>query len=385
MLRWLCLPLCVFVLASPAWAAPKTGGARAPTQAELQKLQQRIEALNQRIASETGNRDALRQEVEAMEQRIAESAGQVRVADDNVRTQQDRLRATQEEQRRVQAGLDKQKAALAQQVRSAYLVGEGGQLRVLLNLGDAQKLDRMTTYYQYLSRARARSIEAIQQQLDQVTALQDQLAQQKSDLDDLRQQQQQMLNGLRTARDQRQDAMNQIAKRIEDEQTEVKQLQASEREMQKLLRDLRDALNNVPQDFDSGGKPFAKLKGKLPWPIRGKLLAAYGDAKAGGHASWNGYWIAASEDAPVRAVSNGRVAYVGWLHRYGLIVILEHEGGYFTLYGHNNSVNKTTGDKVKAGDVIAHAGATGGHDKSGVYFEIRKGTESQNPKQWLSK
>lgn len=375
----------MLLLAVAVTAMARPPESRAPTQAELQRLQEKIQTLNQRIAAEKGSRDALRQEVEAMEQRIAQAEEQVRAAALRVDAQQAKIRATQEEHRRAQAGLGQQRKALAQQIRSAYLIGNGGQLRLLLNQTEAQKLDRMTTYYHYLSRARARYIEAIQHQLDQIIALQDQLAQQKAELESLRQQQLHTLNTFEASRAKRKEAMQQIAKRIEDDQGEVRQLQASEKEMQNLLRSLRDTLSDIPQDFDRDDKPFATRRGKLPWPLRGKLLAAYGDLKSGGGIHWNGYWIAASEGASVKAVTNGRVAYVGWLHRYGLIIIVEHDGGYFTLYGHNQSVNKTGGEWVKAGEVIAHAGVTGGHEKSGVYFEIRKGTEPLNPKIWLSK
>ena len=299
--------------------------------------------------------------------------------------QQEKIRATQDEQKRAQAGLTKQKQALAQQVRSAYLIGEGGQLRLLLNQADAQRLDRMSTYYQYLHRARMRYIEAIQLQIDQITALQDRLSQQKNQLEFLRQQQQQNLDTLEAARAQRKEALQTIAQRIEGEQGEIKQLQTNEKEMQTLIQNLHDALSDIPQDFDRDNKPFATHKSKLPWPLRGKLLASFGDNKAGKRIIWNGFWIAAPEGTAVKAVANGRVAYVGWLHRYGLIVILEHDDGYFTLYGHNESVNKTAGEWVKAGDIVSHAGVTGGYEKSGVYFEIRKGTDSLNPKLWLAK
>jgi septal ring factor EnvC (AmiA/AmiB activator) len=77
--------------------------------------------------------------------------------------------------------------------------------------------------------------------------------------------------------------------------------------------------------------------------------------------------------------------YVGWMHRYGLIVLIEHEGGYFSLYGHCQSAAVAAGDAVRAGQVIAAAGDSGGHEQTGVYFEIRKGSEAINPAQWLAR
>ena len=132
-------------------------------------------------------------------------------------------------------------------------------------------------------------------------------------------------------------------------------------------------------------KPFATLKGKLPWPARGALIARYGENKAGGRLTWNGHWIAADEGSAVRSVARGRAVYVGWMHRYGLIVLVEHEDGYFTLYGHCQTATVQVGDPVRAGQTIATAGNTGGYDQSGVYFEIRKGAEAINPQGWLAR
>src|SRR3546814_5500854 len=99
---------------------------------------------------------------------------------------------------------------------------------------------------------------------------------------------------------------------------------------------------------------FTSLKGKLPWPVRGALLAQYGEAKAGGRLRWNGHWIAAREGAPIQAVAQGRIVYVGWMHRYGLIVLIEHDGGYFTLYGHCQTADVQLGDSVRAKIGRAH-------------------------------
>lgn len=382
MLRRACLVLCVLMgTAMPVSGAPRSQ----PSEADLKRLQDKIQVLNQRIAEEAGSRDALRVEIERMERQINVSAEQIRLARSDVERQERRIRETQAEQQQAAADLQRQKAALAQQLRSAYLIGEGGQLRLLLSQTDMHRLDRVNTYYQYLNRARARFIEDIQKKLDEMTALQDRLAQEKIGLESLQKQYEEARLGLDGTRQQRRDALRKIEKRLRDDQSEMRALQNNERQMQRLLSELRDTLRQIPQEFDRGNKPFSGRRGKLPWPVQGKLLAAYGQSKAGSRIAWNGHWIAAAEGAPVRAVANGRVAYVGWLHRYGLIVILDHGDGYFTLYGHNSRVLRTGGETVKAGDSIAQAGTTGGYDRSGVYFEIRKGTEPLNPKAWLGK
>jgi septal ring factor EnvC (AmiA/AmiB activator) len=265
------------------------------------------------------------------------------------------------------------------------MIGESGQLRLLLNQDNALRLDRIATYYDYLRRARLGYIDNINASLERLTALRDQLAQQHSQLQALKNRQQQAVAALEATRAQRQRMVRELAGRIVNNLGEIKQLQGSEQQIQQLLQSLRDALADVPLDAGNDKRPFPQLRGRLPWPVRGQLLASYGQPKAGGHLAWSGIWIAAREGTPVHAVAKGRVVYVGWLQRYGLIVILQHEDGYYTLYGHNNAVLKTAGEWVQPGEVISQAGATGGYEQDGVYFELRKGTDPLNPSQWLHK
>jgi murein hydrolase activator len=148
---------------------------------------------------------------------------------------------------------------------------------------------------------------------------------------------------------------------------------------------VQEAVSGLPPTDTYSDKPFSGQRGKLPWPARGKLIARYGQPKAGGKLSWKGHWIGAAEGAPVRAVARGRVVYVGWMHRYGLIVLVEHDGGYYSLYGHAQSATVSVGDSLRAGQVLARAGSTGGHEQPGVYFELRKGTKPIDPRQWLAR
>ncbi len=352
---------------------------------DLKKVQTRIEALSQRVDSERDKQDNLREELESTEKQISDTSARLKEIGGMISAQQRKIRASQDDQTRAETRLAEQKKALAQQIRAAYLIGERGQIRLLLNQDNAQKMDRVTAYYDYLNRARANYAENIRSQLDKINAIQDKAAQQNGELLKLKDKQQKTLSALEAKRSSRGETIREISARISSDLDEIKQLRANERNIQTLLQSLHDTLSDIPLDVARDAKPFPKMKGKLPWPIRGKLLASFGEAKAGGHLSWNGYWIDAPSGAPVRAVANGRVAYVGWMQRYGLIIIIEHEGGYFSLYGHNDSVDLAGGETVHMGQPIAKAGSTGGYEQSGVYFEIRKGTQPINPKLWLSK
>ena len=129
--------------------------------------------------------------------------------------------------------------------------------------------------------------------------------------------------------------------------------------------------------------PFAKAKGKLPWPVDGRLVARYGTPRGGdARTKWDGVLIGASVGTQVRAVHGGRVVFADWLRGAGLLVILDHGNGYLSLYGHNQSLLRDAGDIVKAGDAIATVGTSGGQETAALYFAIRQQGRPSDPAQW---
>ncbi|MDB5987575.1 MAG: hypothetical protein JWR16_2628, partial [Nevskia sp.] len=266
----------------------------------------------------------------------------------------------------------------------AYMLGTGGRTELLLSQDEPDRVGRLLMDYDYLARARKTYIDRIDADIAQAAAL---AARYQGELDTLRGLQakrKDALADIESDRAQRRQAMNQVQNRLAGESEELKRLQGNEKQLQNLLESLKRALASAPPP-SSSSKPFSGKHGSMQWPLRGDILANYGDGKAGGRLQWKGIWIEAPEGAPVHACASGRVAYVGWLSSFGLIVVLEHERGLFTLYGHNSAVGKAVGDAVSAGDVIAAAGNTGGYEQPGLYFEVRKGPEPMDPREWLTR
>jgi len=370
------------VLLLAAAAAPAAGDEDRDNAAQLEKLRSRIAALQQALEQDRSQRDELREQLEDSERRFTALTGELAVLRRQVAEQSTLRRRTELQRREAEAQLRKNRVALARQVRAAYVIGQRGQAKLVLNQDGSQQLTRVMTYYDYLNRARVERIGRILAQARALDELVQRAKRQTADLEATRARHQGTLTALEAVRDERQEMVRMLGQRITGEEDELQQLRADERELGHLLQELGTALRDIPANL--GARPFAKLKGRLPWPIRrGKLLARYGDPKAGGKLKWNGLWIAGSEGDGVKAVARGRVAYVGWMHAYGLIVVLEHEGGYYSLYGHNRNVAVSIGDWVQPGDVIASVGATGGHDRTGLYFELRKGTAAVNPRLWF--
>src|SRR5205807_382985 len=132
----------------------------------------------------------------------------------------------------------------------------------------------------------------------------------------------------------------------------LERLRSQQAGLEKLLRELRAAVERFPIE---GNDVFARLRGRLAWPVSGRVLARFGDARAGG-VRWDGVLVATERGAPVKAVCQGRVIYADWLPGLGLLTIVDHGDGYLSLYGHNERLYKAAGEPVATGDTIAAAG-----------------------------
>jgi len=128
--------------------------------------------------------------------------------------------------------------------------------------------------------------------------------------------------------------------------------------------------------------PPKRSSSRFAWPIQGTVISRFGP-KAGGRHN-DGINIRAPMGAPVRAAENGVVAYAGSdLKGFGNLLLIRHDGGWVTAYGHNQELLVKRGDTVTRGQVIAHVGDTGTSGGPQLHFEIRQGTKAVDPERYL--
>ena len=131
-------------------------------------------------------------------------------------------------------------------------------------------------------------------------------------------------------------------------------------------------------------KPRTASTGSYQWPIYGRITSYFGGRYIFGSYSYHsGIDIAASYGAAVCAADGGTVTYAGYKGSYGNLVIITHDNGTQTYYGHNSSLTVSVGDKVYKGQQVARAGSTGRSTGVHCHFEIRVGGTSVNPLSYL--
>jgi murein hydrolase activator len=339
-----------------------------------------IESLQRRVAREVTERDENARTLRAFELKITAGSRKLAEVHAELREQQAHRRELGAEERQAGERLQAERAALATQVRMSYMTGREEIFKLLLSQETPADLGRMLVYYDYFNRARSERIADIGAQVSKLKGLGAESARVEHELAALEKTQNAELASLGHARDERRDLLAKLETTIKDDKSEIARLADEEKRLKKLADEISQMTAGFPVDPD---QPFERLKGKLAWPVQGRLVGDYGQPRAGGPVKWNGVEIEASQGAPVRAVYHGRVEFADWLPGLGLLIIVDHGDGYMSLYAHNEALLKEAGDWVEPGEAIAQVGDTGGQARPSLYFEIRKNGEPVNPHAWI--
>jgi len=352
-------------------------------QAKLDSIRDKISGVLSDLGKNKDKRDSVRTELKKLEIKIAKSSKELRKIQGKYKKSDQKLKRTRSELKKLKRDLNKQRKLLAAQIRSAYSMGQQPQLKMLLNQQDPSEMGRAMVYYTYLNQARGEEIKSFISSIEKEKMLQAKVINVSKELKTLLGKKRSSKKKLDKHRNNRKTLLARLEKDIDNQQITLEGLESSRGRIETLLESLGELLADIPAN-PLNQKPFGALKGKLPWPVKGKFRASFGSTRSQGDLKWNGVVIRSDYDTPIRAVSNGRIAFADWLQGYGFITIIDHNDGYMSLYGYSQELYKQVGDWVESGEVIASVGDSGGQSQPGLYFEIRKQGKPINPKKWCS-
>jgi septal ring factor EnvC (AmiA/AmiB activator) len=355
---------------------------RRASEAALDAVRKDIKALEARLARETARRDDGARELREAELKIAAATRTLAEVRADLSEQQGRREGLSAEAARAERRLGTERAALASQVRASYLAGRDELFKLLLSQETPAELGRMLVYFDYYHRARTARIAAVAADLAELANLDAETIRVERELAALEESRRREVAALERSRDERRAAVAKLDDEIRDDNAAVAKLKAEEKRLTELVARLGELMAGFPVDSD---EPFGTLRGKLAWPVQGRLAGDFGQPRGAGPVKWTGVLIEAPGGTAVRAVHRGRIAFADWLQGLGLLVIVDHGGGYMSLYGHNEVLLKESGDWVEPGEAIAQVGDTGGQARPGLYFEIRVNGEAVNPHPWIAR
>lgn len=347
---------------------------------QLLELQASIKQINREISSANKRRDTLQLQLREAELDQSRINRDISRASKAIANQNRELVALEQKKTALETARDEQQAHIALELRTAWQMGQQGQIKVLLNQESPDTVARVMAYYRYFFKARNELLNEFRATLISLQSTEQQISETLAELElrqeDLEKQQQALV----TAQQTRQAAVANLNASIQGKDAELKKMEADQKELQQLLDAIREAVVNlkVPENY----QPFKSAKGKMPWPAPGRASARFGNSRNQGKMKWQGVTIPAPAGTPVKAIHHGRVVYADWLRGMGLLLIIDHGDGYMSLYAHNQTLLRDVGEWVSAETPISTVGDSGGLTKPALYFEVRQKGKPVNPAHW---
>ncbi|MCI2282189.1 peptidoglycan DD-metalloendopeptidase family protein [Colwellia sp. MSW7] len=344
--------------------------------AKLNDVQQAIAKQESNIFAKNKARSVLEKQLKDDDLAIAKVAKAISDTEQALKDTQQKISILSDEKKQLTSQKLTQEQLLAKQLRSAYTTGQHDYLKLLLNQAQSEKIQRTITYYQYMNKARIDEIEKFQATIAQLVTVSAKHKEQVEQLQSLKQSQQKQRTKLSKNKDSRSKTLASLGKELLSSKQKLAKLKADEANLAAALQKLAALIR---AEVDLMG--LSKLKRKLSWPVKGRLLRSFGSKKQG-YLKWKGVLLGAPVGRQVQTIHNGTVIFSDWLKGYGLLTVIDHGKGYMSLYAHNQTLLKSVGDQVETGEPIALVGQSGGQDQVGLYFEIRHQGQAVNPRLW---
>ncbi len=295
------------------------------------------------------------------------------------------LAAIQQRVRTVQADIDRDNAAVERTLVTLYKFGPMNVLQLVLQAKNLETYSTESKHLSILARYQDKTIAAYMRSLEEMRASQAKLEEKRRDLAEIAR-----TTGLKKEELDAEERKNaalvreiQQSKRTHEET--MRELGDSAEQLQLMMKRLATKEWTLPSTF----VPLAERKGKLAWPLDGRVITSYGIQRSPQFATIvmnNGIEIAPRKDKSIiQAIHDGKVVYADYFQGYGNLLIIDHGMTYYSLYGHCSEFLVNVGDMVAANQPVALVGDTGSLHGECLYFEIRYKTKAVEPLQWLKR
>jgi len=370
-----------------------------------------ISAFDREIRSRSGTLDSIRNELERgraklkelqkeegnylerleqIEKNISASRTYLNVMEQRIDSVEKVIVALQDSLVTAEKLLEKRQDAMKKRLRQAYMSGSPHPLLLILNSRSPMDFIHRTRYIEELNRYDRELVKEISEAKEKVDRSRKEREKEKERLAKLLEVKKEEQQAFLKEESLRRTMLESVRSKKKVFTAMIAELEAAQRELNTIIRQLeqkrKKAEQKKKQQQKSSVLAFDKKKGKLPWPVKGPILAKYGKVVHPVYQTVtmnNGLDIGAKMGSPVSCVASGTVIHVGWMRGLGRLVIVDHSDGYITIYAHLDKINVDLDQEVSLGTVLGHVGDSGSLGGEKLHFEIRKSTSSLNPMEWL--
>lgn len=347
----------------------------------IKKSQEELKRINQELKKLDQSKNQIKQERRAVVKRINNIQGNIQGLESEISGIEGKIKSTEGsiqkakgELHQAENGITLKKDVLSSRLRAMYKMGHVGYLDVLLGSTDFGDMLTRIDMLQKIYKQDTDLLQKMKSQRDSVQAKKSSLEAYKS-----------QLMGYTTSLSVKQSALGKDLQALSVEQKNLqKDAAALEEQEDKLLEDSK----RIQKILESMKSTHKYVGGKMGWPAPDnyKISSPYGYRihpvykKRKLH---TGVDISTHYADPITAAQDGTVILADWFGGYGKAVMIDHGGGYVTLYAHNSSLVVSTGQKVKRGQKIAKSGSTGVSTGNHLHFEVRVNGKHVDPLPWL--
>jgi murein hydrolase activator len=386
----LAIGLALFVL-GPAGAVAQKPDDVGAEQRKLQQTQTELREQRAKAAAARKKESSLLAELEEIDRTLADRRADVARLDGRIARTEAEIGGLRGDIRRFEGRKGQEQQVLATRLRAMYKIqAQGGAVPVVLS-GD-HPVERAVAL-RHLTTLAAVDARLIQEYLLTSVGLSERKSREearRAELESLRREAERDRAEMHLEATRRRGLLAKVQDERAYHERMVGELSEASRRLEALIRSLQErqrqaARTPVPP---RPGAPagFATLRGELPWPTQGRLVASYGaqiHPRFGTRTFRSGIDIEAGEGTEITAVYGGRVVYTGWFKGYGNLIILDHGNEYYTLYAHVAEIAVREDEDVRQGQRIGTVGDTGSLAGPRLYFEVRHQGKPQDPEQWL--
>jgi len=361
----------------------------------IQSLKDEINATKKRIQSEGRKEKSsvrrvsnLSEEISLLQQLLKEIKKEEKLLIADISRSERKIGESEEE-------LDTLRTRYARRLSTIYKKGQISNLEKILSSTSWRQAIYRTKYLKIIS-------EIDQKTHDTIRSLLIQIGRQKLELEAV-------LRKKRRLKRDREKTLASVRSKKKKEQRELVNIRKSQKDLKVYLtekqagvKQLEDIIKKIQEDIARSereerirkqqmvlkSKEFPKLKGQLQWPAEGRVITKFGR-------QWNpklktttenpGIDIKGKPGSQVRSVLGGVVTTITFIRGFGTTIIIDHGGGFYTVYSHVTNVETNEDSQVRSGDVIAYMGDSGSINGSQLHFEIWGQGKKLNPEYWLTR
>ena len=359
-----------------------SGSAGATHEEEYRKLQERMSEQKQKLREAQERESSILNEIEGVNMRLDRIETELGKYRTDLKRTEAEISSVTSDIEKTKSILEKQKEWLKRKLVVMHKLGYSGDMLVLLmSAGDVSQMMRMWKYLENITLYEQKILGDYRDNLkrfnDKYERLQVLKAELKTNADRVKAKEKEFAG----ERQSKVEILSSVRKEKSSHQRMIAELKEASKRLLDLIRK-----SSETDTYTGSGAVFTRFRGKLPWPVEGKIAVPYGSQKDPQFSTpvfRNGVHIQTPESSEARSVYDGKVIFAEWLKGFGQLVIISHGNGYHTLYGNLSEIFSHVGDIIKASQVIGKVGTSGILNAPGLYFEIRYKGKPLDPAQWL--